>query len=425
VATPNTRDGELDPLSNAKQTDDHVSTVVGAEADAESAASTVVGRDTGAESAASTVVGRDTGIESDGATFSVGRHRARDGTAGGPVRLDADRPHAVVVVGKRGTGKSHTLGVLAEGLAAVPGVTPVVLDTMGEFGGLGRTESAPVPAGVVVSPPHVPAAAVPSRAWPALVGLDPTGAAGGLVWEAVAEAGTLSGALEHVTGEADDRDETDTVASSVRRVAHNHLRRAARWDVFDPDGLRPAALLGDGAPTVLDCSALSERATNAVCRVVARGCYEQCLVDGVDRLPWLLVDEAHVRFDGVAGPALDRLFTRGRAPGVSVVCATQRPAALPETAVSQADLLFAHALTSAADVEALAAARPTYLDGGFERRLPRERGVALVVDDTDETAHTVRVRDRQTPDGGSSTRAREFAAGSTAADAHADVETDE
>ena len=132
-------------------------------------------------------------------------------------------------------------------------------------------------------------------------------------------------------------------------MAAVHLRRATRWGVFGDDGLRPSALLADGTPVVVDCAGLPEPATDAVCRVLARGLYETCLAGDHDRLPWLLVDEAHVRFDGVAAPALDRLYTRGRTPGVSVVCATQRPSALPETAATQADLPAAHALTASCD----------------------------------------------------------------------------
>lgn len=348
-----------------------------------------------------TLLGRRDGGESVGqgecrvdgadATLRLGSHRARDGTRGGRVRLDTDRPHAVVVVGKRGTGKSHTLGVLAEGVAAAPGVTPILLDTMGEFAGVAEPVS-----------PQVRPSDLPARAWPALVGLDRTSAAGALVWDAVADAATVDGAIAAL-----DEETAGGVGAGVRRVAGVHLRRARRWNVFDPDGLRPAALVDRPEPVVVGCAELSEPAANAVARVIARGCYDHCLAGDADRLPWLLFDEAHVRFDGVARPALDRLFTRGRAPGVSVVCATQRPAALPATAVSQADLLVAHALTSEADVSKLAAARPTYLDGGFRARLPAERGVALVVDDTSEAAHTVHVRARRTPHGGETPRASE------------------
>ena len=332
------------------------------------------------------------GVGGTDASLRLGRHRARDGTRGGRVRLDTDRPHAAVVVGKRGTGKSHTLGVVAEGVAAASGVTPIVLDTMGEFAGLADPVS-----------PRVRPSALPARAWPALVGLDRTSVAGALVWEAIADATTVAGAVTALNNDSNGVD------AGVRRIAAVHLRRAQQWNVFDPDGLRPAALIDRPEPVVVGCGELSEPAANAVARVVARGCYDHCLAGNADRLPWLVFDEAHVRFDGIARPALDRLFTRGRSPGVSVVCATQRPAALPATAVSQADLLVAHAVTSEADVSQLAAARPTYLDGGFRRRLPTERGVALVVDDTSETAHTVCVRARRTPHGGETPRASETA----------------
>jgi hypothetical protein len=92
---------------------------------------------------------------------------------------------------------------------------------------------------------------------------------------------------------------------------------------------------------------------------------------------------------------------------VSCWLATQRPSALPAVAVSQSDLLIAHRLTSEADIDALAAARPRYLDGEFGARLPDETGEALFVDDGTESVHYVRIRDRRTPHGGGSPRASE------------------
>lgn len=88
-----------------------------------------------------------------------------------------------------------------------------------------------------------------------------------------------------------------------------------------------------------------------------------------------------------------------------MVLATQRPAALPAVAVSQADLLVAHRLTAEADLEALAAARPTYAAAPLADRLPERPGEAVVVDDATEAVHIVRVRERRTPHGGTSPRA--------------------
>ncbi|WP_136603083.1 ATP-binding protein [Salinigranum halophilum] len=337
------------------------------------------------------VLGRsDTRVEAaNGPVGSLGRYRARDGSYGADVAVDLDRPHAVLVVGKRGYGKSYTLGVLAEECARTPGVAPVVIDPLGALRGLGAW-------GRVVSNPAVCASAIPPQSWPELVGLDPTAPAGALVWQAAAAADTLSGMREHV-----ERAEGEPGA---KRAATNHLGLAQTWEVFSPTGLDAAALVADGV-TVLDCAGLPPSARDAVTFAVARAVYEARVADDLDCLPWLFVDEAHVAFDGVAGAALETLLTRGRAPGVSLVCATQRPGALPPVAPSQADLLVAHRLTAESDVSALRACESTYVDGNLRERLPTERGEALVVDDCTESVHVVRVRERETEHRGASPRA--------------------
>jgi len=338
-----------------------------------------------------------------------GHHRARDGSRGAPVAIDFDRPHAALVVGKRGYGKSYTLGVLAEEAARTPGVAPVVIDPMGVFRGLagdvvGDGSGEAVPARTV-DDPTIRADAIPPADWPALVGTDPDRPAGALIWHAADAATTLDGMREVVS-------DSDAVPD-VRRAAANRLRRAASWDVFDPDGLN-ARSLADGAATVLDCSGLDGAPANAVAAGVAAALYDgrvdRPASDGdapahIERLPWLFVDEAHVFFEGVASAPLRAILTRGRAPGVSLVAATQRPSALPEVAVSQSDLRIVHRLTAGSDVRALAAADPAYVDGDLAASMPTEPGEALVVDDTAEATRTVAIRSRDTPHGGSSPRA--------------------
>lgn len=334
-----------------------------------------------------------------GPAGALGAYRASDGSAGAAVALDFDRPHACLLVGKRGSGKSHSLGVVAEGLADAAGVAPVVLDPMGELAGLGE-------AGLDVSEaPRVEASAVPPSAWPSLVGLDPAGPAGTLVWQAADVTESLDEMREYVA----DADAT----AVARRGARNHLRLAASWDVFDASAPQPRTLVEDGG-TVLDLSGLATAPANAVCRAVAEGLYRWRTTDADARsgdwpLPWVLLDEAHAFFDGIAGPALRTLLTRGRTPGVSLLAATQRPGALPAVATSQADLLLAHRLTAEPDVSALETATPTYMQGTLRDRLPRERGCAVVVDDATESVHGIRVRDRRTPHGGASPRARDHA----------------
>jgi DNA helicase HerA-like ATPase len=326
-----------------------------------------------------------------GPTASLGHHLARDGSTGDGIAVDLDRPHAALVVGKRGYGKSYTLGVLAEELAAARGVTGVVVDPMGVFGSLADGTAARV-----CEHPTVRADALPPRAWCSLLDLDPASPAGALVWRAAADAVTLEEIREGVQAADADR--------AVRRAARNHLDLAASWGVFDPGGLAAGDLLGP-AVTVLDCSGLADGPAGAVVRGVAAALYRAAVERPVSPLPWLLVDEAHVAFDGVARPTLDTLLARGRQPGVSLALATQCPGALPPVAVSQADLLVAHRLTAESDLDALADARPTYLQGSLRGRMPARPGEAVVVDDATESVRTVRVRERQTPHGGEGPRA--------------------
>ncbi|WP_439028462.1 ATP-binding protein [Haloarchaeobius sp. DT45] len=336
------------------------------------------------------VIGRD--ADETGATVDFGHFRAPDGSHGARVELDCEFPHAGVVVGKRGYGKSYTLGVVAEGLALATGVAPVVVDPLGVFTTL---DSGPVPA-TVVSDPRVAASTLPPRSWCDLLGLDRDSAAGSVVWQAAAGADTLAGMCRRI----DDVD----CGPVARRTARNHFALADSWDVFAPDGL-DAAVLGSGDATVLDLSGHPPTAMNAVVRAVASALYEARVAGSISRLPWLLCDEAHVFFDGVAAPALRTLLTRGRQPGVSLLAATQRPGALPAVAISQADLVVAHRLTDHTDREALDRARPAYAGDSLTAGMPTRPGDVTVVDDTGEAVHAVRVRERETPHGGSSPRA--------------------
>ncbi|WP_375097345.1 ATP-binding protein [Natronoarchaeum philippinense] len=323
----------------------------------------------------------------------LGTYRALDGSEGADLYLDLDGPHAVLIVGKRGYGKSYTLGVLAESLARSPGVAPVVIDPMGVFGELAAdAEGDPVPAETITEPTVAPDSLDP-RSWCELLELSPEGGPGGLVWQAAGEASTLAGMCDHVA-------DADAPAAPVR-AAINHLELAASWGVFDADGL-DATALGGAAATVVDLSGLDAAPANAVCRGVAEALYRARVTESIDRLPWLLLDEAHAFFDGVAEPALRTILTRGRAPGVSLVAATQRPNAVPDVGVSQSDVLVAHRLTAGPDLDALERVQPTYLSGTLGERMPHSPGDIVVIDDATETVHAASVRRRDTPHGGDS-----------------------
>ncbi|MFT4947503.1 MAG: DNA helicase HerA-like ATPase [Natronomonas sp.] len=326
----------------------------------------------------------------------IGRYRALDGSQGAPLYLDIDSPHAILVVGKRGYGKSYTLGVVAEELARADPIAPVVVDPMGAFENFAEEADAEIPAEVRTHPSVTPDSLDP-RSWCALVGLSPESSAGALVWQAAQESSTLDGMCEHIRA-ADAR-------SADERAAINHIGMADTWEVFDAESGLDAESLSGPEVTVLDLSGLADAPMNAVVRGVAESLYQARVSEGIRRLPWLALDEAHTFFDGVARSALETILTRGRAPGVSTVLVTQRPSAVPEVAVSQSDILLAHRLTAQADVAALQTARPTYLNESLEEKMPTEPGEVLIVDDSTETVHAAQIRERETVHDGDSATA--------------------
>ena len=346
------------------------------------------------------VVGR--GEQRDPAPSNAGRlgsYRALDGSDGAPLYVDLDAPHAMLVVGKRGYGKSYTLGVLAEALARTPAIAPVIVDPIGVFTTLAASTCGDsIPAEVVRSPSVTPDSLDP-RSWCPLLGLSPESGAGGLVWQAAQTESSITEMCDVV--------ETTNAARKHRRAAINHLNLAESWDVFDVDGL-DARHLGSPEITVLDVSGMDGAPMNAVARGVAEALYRGRVRDEIDRLPWLLLDEAHTFFDGIAAPALETILTRGRAPGVSLVAATQRPSAIPPVGISQADVIVSHRLTSKDDLDALEAAQPTYMTSSLDERMPTAPGEVVIIDDSTETVHAGTIRERITPHGGDSPTASDF-----------------
>ncbi len=74
-------------------------------------------------------------------TILLGKHFIKMGrttSLSNPIYMDMTRSHVIFVCGKRGGGKSYTLGVMAEGMADLPleikqNISIIILDTMGIY----------------------------------------------------------------------------------------------------------------------------------------------------------------------------------------------------------------------------------------------------------------------------------------------------
>jgi hypothetical protein len=364
----------------------------------------------------------------------LGRYMALDGSTGAGVFLDVLKPHAVVICGKRGYGKSHTMGVLAEEFARLPSrlrdnFSVIVIDTMGIFSGMAGPSADSslagwdlVPAGMDINlfalepflseapvetqPFHIPTASLSPYDYCELLGIDPLGGHGAALIGAITRLGLFS--IESLASEIAGSDAPQEIRSSLCGL----LSMVSSWKLFS-ESASYESLLAPGSINVIDLSGYGHDSAVRSCAVASlgRSLYDirvraRRKEDGKRESPlvWLMIDEAHMFTGGSAGRVLVNEWLRqGRQPGLSLVLATQRPSALGYDVLSQADVLIAHRLTLRDDIEALEKARPIYVKEPVKEamaRLGTAKGAAIVLDDATESYHIVRVRPRVSAHGG-------------------------
>jgi hypothetical protein len=393
----------------------------------------------------------------EGVMLYLGRYLARDRSAGSHVKLDVRRPHAILVSGKRGYGKSYTMSVIIEELLMLPevarmNIAPVVIDTMGIFWTFTKSNDIQIKSlqdwgleasgfstnvfvpqsskksyeqrDIPVKSVAIPLSHMDGYEWCQLFGVDPISSTGVLivrVLESLREKSS-SFSFEDVMDALMEDERSDLVS---RSAANNYFRTAMSWGVFAAEGWETSDLVKGGSLAVIDISTVkSPDVRSAIVgfiakdiyhkRLHARRSYEKMLMgDGIIEkgipMVWMFIDEAQ-QFVPREGTTLasdiliNEWLRQGRQPGLSLVMATQRPASLHPDVMSQSDIVICHRLTSREDIIALESARPTYMREDFGeslRKMGNERGTALVVDDTTETAHIIRMRPRLSWHGGS------------------------
>jgi DNA helicase HerA-like ATPase len=381
----------------------------------------------------------------------------KDSKGNAPVYLEISGSRAMLICGKRGSGKSYTMGVLIEELLNGPDmVIPIVIDPMGIYHTMGggntiqsndlygwglTTHAYPVRLLVPGEPeqlydPEVLAAmrtrgveTVPLRlnpsdlspdGWCDLFGLNINQPIGIAMFRAVRQLAKqpgfrLTDIMRHI--------EMDGQAQDVSKQALlNRLEAAALWNIFrTSDRYEPIdAIFAPGVVNVVDVSRLESGPRglrNLVVSIICRNLFrkradarlreEFGLDAGLPRV-WLTIDEAH-QFVPAGGTTLAkeqiiRWAKEGRQPGLSLVVATQQPSAVDNEVLSQCDIILSHKLTTKADVAALNSLSQDYMGGElrtFIKQLNRS-GESVLVDDERESVTMLRIRPRQSSHGGSS-----------------------
>ncbi len=388
--------------------------------------------------------------------ISIGRYYALDSSLGTEVHIDVLHPHIVLICGKRGYGKSYTLGVFLEEIARLDqeirkNLAVVVIDTLGIF----WTTSFPntnavdqlkkwnlepegtiitllVPKkhideyrkqGITAQPFSLNVSELSLSHWYQLFNIEATDPFGIVLTRALLylKSQRTDFSIQEILEYIRNDQRADTV---VKAAAENFLAMADAWGIFDREGLHVTDIVKRDTISILDLShitdpvlkdsvlsLLSKRIFEE--RVKARKRYEQkrrgaTIEETGIPMVWLALDEAqlflpketHMSSKDVL---INEWMRQGRQPGLSLLMATQRPNALEPEVLSHSDIVICHRLTAQADIEALSSIRPTYLHGDIKESIKKiggEKGVAFILDDNSESTHVIKIRPRLSWHGG-------------------------
>jgi len=372
--------------------------------------------------------------------------------------LDGEGSRAVLVCGKRGSGKSYTLGVVIEELisAGGAGVIPIIVDPMGVYHTMSQANavqqdelfkwglaarSYPVrlltpgaphklydqdvlqvleKRGIDIVPLQLNPSDLSPDGWCDLFDANINKPLGIALFRAVhkLEEKGIAFAIKKIIEEI----ELDGRAvDATKEALLNRLDATRSWQLFAENDYTPIQdLFVPGTVNILDLSRLEpgpRGRRNLIVSVIARNLFrarsdarlreEFKLAAPMPRV-WMLLDEAH-QFVPSGGNTLSknqliRWAKEGRQPGLSLVVASQQPSAIDSEVLSQCDLILSHKMTTREDVSALNRLSQDYMGGelrSFLKNLKRT-GEAVMVDDEQETVHVMRIRPRRSQHGGSS-----------------------
>jgi len=383
-------------------------------------------------------------------TIFLGKHVVGTGFeahTANPVMMDVMQPHVMMIVGKRGTGKSYSAAVIAEEIMNLPeelrnNLSVIMIDTMGIYWSMKEPND---PALLLLKEWNMQPKGFPTR------NIVPAGLAGtyrrlGIPFDGTfalktneLSAGdwalTFGIGLNEPTGILLERtirklegeeygikeiithiEKDDKSDAKDKNALINRFLAAEGWGIFGEEATPIDRFLAPGIATVLDISMQEWNVRNLMLGALARKVYEAriaarreeetALIGGrtVRKVPmtWFIMDEAHnfIPAEGAtaATASLLTLVREGRQPGISTVFITQRPNRLHEDVIAQSDLIISHRLTSRQDLNALAGVMQTYLLEDLRKSIadmPKTKGAAVILDDNSERLFNIQVRPRQ------------------------------
>lgn len=363
------------------------------------------------------------------------------------ILMDVLRPHVTLVVGKRGSGKSYTGGVIAEEIISLPeeirqNLSCLMIDTMGIFWSMKspndqdllllnewklKPKGFPirniVPIGLKdfydksgisydgffsIKPSELSAAD-----WSLTFNINLFESLGILLERTVKKLQGKDYTIRDIINAIKEDERSD---DKEKMALENRFLSAEGWGIFSSQATSIEKFLQPGTGTVLDVSLQEWNVRNLMLGILSREIYqarvgarreEELALIGEEvrkKVPmtWVIIDEVHEFMpndrETAASKDLLRLVKQGRQPGISLVLITQRPNKIHDDAIAQSDLILSHRLTAKQDLDALSSIMQTYLLEDIKKsisELPKTKGSGLILDDSSERLFKIQVRPRK------------------------------
>jgi len=374
--------------------------------------------------------------------------------------LDDSRSRAVLICGKRGSGKSYTLGVIIEELIEAGDALTIILDPMGIYHPMslpntdqerelwdwglsakgmpvhllvpgdpeqrygGREVIAELERrGVHIKPLRLNPSDLSPDSWCGLFDLSISDVMGIALYRAVQNLARKRKELFFVADIISEVEMDGRVQDRTREALLNRLEMAVDWNLFSDRYQEVWEMFDQHAVNIVDLSVLDpgQYGLRALVvdvlardifrrRTIARRKEELGLVADLPKV-WVAIDEAHQFVPSgrstLAKEVLIRWVKEGRQPGLSLIVASQQPSAIDSEVLSQCDVIITQKLTNGEDIAALNRLSQDYMGGELKiyiRNLNR-RGQAVLVDDEQERVGMIQVRPRRSRHGGGEAKA--------------------
>lgn len=341
------------------------------------------------------------------------------------IYLDVSRSHIIFICGKRGGGKSYTMGVIAEGMANLEpeiskNISAIFLDTMGIYWTMkypnhkdetllkewdleGKSLDVQIftPIGYYNEykkkgiPTDYPFSIKPSELstsdWVMSFKLKYTDPTAVLIETAINE--LIEEKNNYSIEDIIKKIKEDNISKPhIIQNAINHFENAQKWGVFSEEGTPFKDLVMGGRVTVIDVSCYATEPNGweikslviglvsqklFIDRMVARKNEEFRAIQGAEHyfrevesyeqkpMVWLIIDEAHEFLPNKgktsATDSLVTILREGRQPGISLILATQQPGKIHTDVMTQSDVIISHRITAKLDVDALGMLTQSYM----------------------------------------------------------------